>query len=133
MTAALERRRLPSLAPAVGVTRTKEEIIMKTVPKPTNPAPLFPLGKVVATPGALEQTNPWQLEIYLGRHVRGDWGCVCPEDAATNAEAVRHGDRILSAYPIDPAKPCKGYGGNTLWVITEADRSVTTFLLPDEY
>ena len=106
---------------------------MKTATKPANPAPLFPLGKVVATPGALEQTNPWQLEVYLGRHVRGDWGCVCPEDAATNAEAVRHGDRILSAYPIDPAKPCKGYGDNTLWVITESDRSVTTFLLPDEY
>jgi hypothetical protein len=106
---------------------------MKTATKPANPAPLFPLGKVVATPGALEHTNPWQLEVYLGRHVRGDWGCVCPEDAATNAEAVRHGSRILSAYPIDPAKPCKGYGDNTLWLITEGDRSVTTFLLPSEY
>ena len=106
---------------------------MKTATKPTNLAPLFPLGKVVATPGALARTNPWQLEIYLGRHVRGDWGCVCAEDAATNAEAVRHGNRILSAYPLDPAKPCKGYGDNTLWIITEADRSVTTFLLPDEY
>ncbi|MBK7930074.1 MAG: type I restriction endonuclease subunit M [Bryobacterales bacterium] len=99
----------------------------------SHPGPLFPLGKVVATPGALEQTNPWQLEVYLGRHVRGDWGCVCAEDAATNAEAVRHGNRILSAYPIDPAKPCKGYGDNTLWLITEGDRSVTTFLLPSEY
>jgi hypothetical protein len=113
----------------VGVT-SKEEIIMKSVTKPT---PLFSLGSVVATPGALEHTNPWQRQIYLGRHVRGDWGCVCPEDAASNLDAVRYGSRILSAYPIDPAKPCKGYGSNTLWLITEGDRSVTTFLLPEEY
>jgi hypothetical protein len=46
---------------------------------------------------------------------------------------VKDGDRILSAYPIDPAKPCEGFGDNTLWIITESDRSVTTFLLPDEY
>jgi hypothetical protein len=46
---------------------------------------------------------------------------------------LKGGSRILSAYPIDPAKPCKGFGDNTLWIITEADRSATTFLLPDEY
>jgi hypothetical protein len=50
-----------------------------------------------------------------------------------NDEAVRAGLRIIPAYPIDLATPCKGYGENCLWIITEADRSVTTFLLPDEY
>ncbi|MHB0696625.1 hypothetical protein, partial [Roseomonas mucosa] len=67
------------------------------------------------------------------RHAQGDWGCVCNEDREMNDEALELGNRILSAYPIDPAKPSKGWGENTLWIITEADRSVTTFLLPDEY
>ncbi|MBN8927619.1 MAG: hypothetical protein J0H19_13455, partial [Rhodospirillales bacterium] len=67
------------------------------------------------------------------RHVSGDWGCVCDEDKALNDEAVELGNRILSAYPIDPAKPCEGFGDNCLWIITERDRSVTTFLLPSEY
>ena len=44
------------------------------------------------------------------------WGCICEEDAKTNNEAVRAGFRILSAYPIDESKPCKGYGDNTLWI-----------------
>jgi hypothetical protein len=97
-------------------------------------APLFPLGQVVATPGALDAARyPGQFLELLARHVRGDWGCVDPEDAATNDEAVQTGLRILSAYPIDPGRPCAGYGENCLWVITEADRSVTTILLPDDY
>lgn len=97
-------------------------------------APLFPLGQVVATPGALDAARyPAQLLELLARHVRGDWGCVDSEDTATNAEAVQAGLRILSAYPIDSDKPCAGYGENCLWVITEADRAVTTILLPEEY
>jgi hypothetical protein len=93
----------------------------------------FPLGQVVATPGALEACASWHLDRCLYRHSRGDWGCVDKEDARTNDEAVKVGLRILSAYPIDDSKPCKGFGANTLWIITEADRSVTTFLLPSEY
>jgi hypothetical protein len=93
----------------------------------------FPLGQIVATPGALEATTDAQRIDYLNRHANGDWGVVCREDAATNAAAVKDGNRIISAYPIDPAKPCKGFGDNCLWIITESDRSVTTFLLPDEY
>ena len=95
--------------------------------------PLFHLGQIVATRGALAATTPESLLECLARHIRGDWGCVCDEDKATNDEAVKEGLRILSAYPLDPAKPCKGFGDNTLWIITEADRSVTTFLLPGEY
>lgn len=69
----------------------------------------------------------------LTRHVIGDWGHVCVEDKAANDEAIRIGNRILSAYPLDPGKPGKGWGENTLWIITEADRSLTTLLLPSEY
>jgi hypothetical protein len=93
----------------------------------------FPLGQIVATPGALAAC-PHDLRMRsLLRHSQGDWGCVDKEDAATNDEAVTDGFRILSAYPIDPSKPSKGFGGTTLWIITEADRSVTTLLLPSEY
>lgn len=93
----------------------------------------FPLGQVVATPGALDAVPPALMMEGLARHARGDWGTVCPEDAASNDLAVTEGGRILSAYPIDPGKPAKGYGANVFWIITEGDRSVTTFLLPEEY
>lgn len=96
-------------------------------------APLFLLGQIVATPGVLDVAPQVELLQLLVRHARGDWGCVDPEDAETNRLAVTEGDRILSAYPIDHMKPCKGWGENCLWIITEADRSVTTILLPDEY
>jgi hypothetical protein len=95
--------------------------------------PRFQLGQIVATPGALDATTDAQRLLYLARHSIGDWGSVCTEDRESNNGAVQNGGRILSAYPIDPAKPCKGFGDNTLWIITEGDRSVTTFLLPDEY
>ena len=94
---------------------------------------LFEFGQIVSTPGALAAVTPEYLIQCLRRHITGDWGCCCDEDKATNDEAVTAGLRILSAYPLDPAKPCKGWGDNTLWIITEADRSVTTFLLPSEY
>ena len=96
--------------------------------------PLFPLGQIVMTPGAAAAVpyHPHLLEC-LTRHAQGDWGAVCEEDAETNADALAHGGRILSAYPLDDTKPCKGFGSNTLCIITEADRSVTTLLLPSEY
>lgn len=87
----------------------------------------FPFGQVVATRGAiaaLEAAGQSPLE-FLVRHLRGDWGEVCGDDWALNDEAVENGDRLLSAYRT--AK------GERLWIITERDRSVTTFLLPDEY
>ena len=87
---------------------------------------LFKLGMIVATPGAAELmekagASPARL---LQRHVTGDWGDVCKEDCEENELSVREGFRILSSYRV---------GGEKLWIITEADRSVTTFLLPDEY
>ncbi|SHM13606.1 hypothetical protein SAMN05216428_1152 [Nitrosospira sp. Nsp11] len=94
---------------------------------------LFPFGRVVATPGALAAVGISRLMLCLGRHTRGDWGVVCEEDAETNNAGVRTGGRLMSAYPIDETKPCEGFGDNTFWIITEWDRNVTTFLLPNEY
>lgn len=96
-------------------------------------APLFPLGQIVATPGVLEAVSYMRIMTALARHACGNWGCVDPEDAETNQLALIEGSRILSAYSIDPEKPCAGFGENCLWIITEADRSVTTILLPEEY
>ena len=87
---------------------------------------LFALGRVVATPGALallDRARSSGLE-YLLRHVTGDFGVVNDEEAAANRHAIRTGLRILSAYDV---------AGGRLRIITEADRSATTFLLPDEY
>jgi hypothetical protein len=95
--------------------------------------PRFDLGQTVTTPGALDACSLEYMHQCLVRHMRGDWGCVCAEDGETNDQALVCGNRVLSSYPLDPAKPCAGWGNNTLWIITEADRSVTTFLLPEEY
>lgn len=88
---------------------------------------LFPLGRTVATRGALaalERADQGFGE-FLARHARGDWGDVPPEDAAENRRALQHGLRLLSSY--------RTRRGERIWIITEADRSVTTILLPDEY
>lgn len=103
----------------------------KTIRIPRRPS--LHLGQIVATPGVLAATTDQRRFECLKRHLIGDWGCVSGDDWMANDEAVKDGDRILSAYPIDPAKPSEGFGDNTLWIITEGDRSVTTFLPPDEY
>jgi len=89
--------------------------------------PLFPLGRLVATPGALallRSAGEDLLPTLLERHRSGDWGDVPAEDARENEVSVRYGFRVLSSYRV---------AGGRLWVITEADRSATTFLLPEEY
>ena len=89
--------------------------------------PLFPAGTIVATPGALallEEAKRSPSE-FLSRHLRGDWGDLCPEDKAENELSLKHDFRLLSSYPVTET--------DTLWIITEADRSVTTLLLPSEY
>ena len=86
-----------------------------------------------AHPALFEACAPEYLAQCLTRHAGGDWGLVCKEDAASNDRALKEGGRILSSYALDPAKPSKGFGDNTLWIITESDRSATTFLLPSEY
>jgi hypothetical protein len=96
-------------------------------PSDNEPEPLFQLGRLVATPGALEsiqeaEQNPLEL---VARHVTGDWGELGEEDKRENELSVEAGYRILSAYILR--------SGVKVWVITEADRSVTTILLPSEY
>lgn len=88
--------------------------------------PMFSLGRIVATPGALAVFNEHALNPYdyLGRHQCGDWGTVPPEDWKSNDEALVHGGRVLSAYMVN---------GTKVWAITEWDRSSTTLLLPSEY
>jgi len=88
---------------------------------------LFPLGSLVATPGALaalERARQTPM-TFLSRHVTGDWGTVCDDDKKLNDQSVKDGTRILSAYQTS--------AGEKIWVITEADRASTTVLLPDEY
>ncbi len=89
--------------------------------------PKFSPGQIVATPGALAamEEHQCQLLTLLARHLAGDWGVLPAEDAQLNDEALKSDGRLLSSYPL---------GGDTrIWVITEWDRSVTTFLLPNEY
>jgi hypothetical protein len=92
----------------------------------------FGLGRLVATPGALEAlTRAGQDPLFfLERHARGDWGEVDAEDAQANEQSIQDGSRILSAY--------RTLKGEKLWIITEAEgdngfRASTCILLPEEY
>lgn len=93
----------------------------------TKKQPLFPLGQIVATPGALAALEKagQQPHEFLARHVYGEWGNVPDEDRRENQFSLERGFRLLSSYRTD--------ANETVWVITEADRSVTTLLLPEEY
>jgi hypothetical protein len=89
--------------------------------------PLFNVGQLVATPGALaalEKTGQTPVE-FLALHIAGDWGELPVEDRTENYLSLQHGFRLLSSY--------RTLAGDRVWVITEADRSLTIFLLPDEY
>ena len=99
--------------------------------------PKFTPGQVVATPAALHlmtQTHTSALSL-LKRHLHGDWGDVCAEDAKANELALTQQTRIISSYalPLTPSKGSNQAMIGKIWIITEADRSVTTFLLPMEY
>lgn len=91
---------------------------------------LFPLGQLCMTPGIerlIQMHNPpayREIGKLLSLHESGDWGTVCAENKEANDYAVQNGERILSAYE---------FCGEEIWIITEADRSVTTLLLPEEY
>lgn len=89
--------------------------------------PKFPLGQIVATPGALDalEDSDELPEVLLERHARGDWGDVCAEDQDANDMSLKQGLRLISSYTLST--------GEKLWIITEADRSVTTLLRPEDY
>lgn len=85
----------------------------------------FPSGQILITASAKEQLGESDVQQALRRHLNGDLGDCEPEDAAANEEALRHGERLLSVYYTAT--------GVKFWIITEADRSATTVLLPDDY
>lgn len=85
----------------------------------------FSMGRLRATQGALDAVGVKDIAIALDRHLKGDWGDVCEEDKHYNNEALKDGTRLFSAYHTSE--------GLRFWIITEADRSATTVLLPDEY
>jgi hypothetical protein len=89
-------------------------------------APFFPLGRIVATPGALKLLKEAGEDPlrYPARHALEDWGEIDKQDQRENELSLMYGWRVLSSYNI---------GEEIVWVITEADRSVTTILLPEEY
>lgn len=93
----------------------------------------FPLGRVVITATAQRVLSAESAKQMLQRHASGDWGVMCDEDKAQNDEGLKLKNRLHSAYPIDESKPSAGHGDNTIWIITEWDRSVTTILLPEDY
>lgn len=90
--------------------------------------PRFRMGKPVITPGAQAMLDAAGIEgvLLLARHIQGDWGDLGVEDLAANELALLTGKRLLSSYDLPDGK-------GKVWIITEADRSVTTILLPEEY
>lgn len=86
--------------------------------------PRFSLGRLLITPGAQAAFSREEVFLAVARHRQGDWGTLCKEDCRRNNSALRNGGRLLSTYQ---------YHEETLWIITEADRSATTILLPHEY
>ncbi len=90
--------------------------------------PRFPIGRPVITPAAQGVLDAAGIEgvLLLARHIHGDWGELGAEDLAANELALLTGKRLLSSYSLPD-------GGGKVWIITEADRAVTTILLPEEY
>lgn len=98
------------------------------MPRTVNRLPFrFDLGNVYVTPGAMKVLDRYRRHALtvLARHRRGDWGDLGADDWEANEQALEHGSRILSVYKLSEQ--------DRVWVITEADRSATTILLPVEY
>ena len=86
--------------------------------------PKFPLGQIVITANAQARLDPADVQQGLSRHARGDWGEVCPDDARSNTDALKHDHRLMSVY---------GQGDQRFWIITDAGHGVTTVLMPEDY
>lgn len=87
--------------------------------------PKFNLGRLLATPNANSRISMAEIMIALRRHATGDWGEICPGDRRANDDALREGTRLFSVY--------RNHAGEKFWIITEADRSATTVLMPEDY
>jgi len=106
--------------PFVREAGRKERVMLKSTTR-------FPLGQIVATPAALEALKKagQSASEFISMHASGDCGIVCEEDKEANEQSLKDGSRILSAYRLTD--------GTKIWIITEADRSSTCILLPEEY
>lgn len=93
--------------------------------RPSATRPRFQLGELVVTKNALRNISVVDMLAAINRHRTGDWGDVCAVDKESNDESLREGGRLFSSYQAGD--------GTRFWVITEADRSVTTILLPEDY
>ena len=95
--------------------------------RPAYAGPVFTLGQVVITPGAVELGYKTETDILLllARHSMGDWGTIDVLDRQVNESALKSGSRLMSEYIIG--------NDQRIWIITDADRSVTTILIPSEY
>jgi hypothetical protein len=100
------------------------EMVPITPNAPPAASAAFPLGQVVMTANAARRLAWHAMKDGLRRHSAGDWGNLDPEDIRSNEDALKHGGRLLSAY---------GQGDRRFWIITEADRSLTTVMLPEDY
>jgi hypothetical protein len=108
---------------------------------PCNSEPRFPLGRTVATPAALTLLDRHGVSpsTLLARHQTGDWGDVGADDARSNDEALKLGNRLLSVYRLldaavlDTMTSDERRRSPRVWIITERDFSVTTILTPDDY
>ena len=87
----------------------------------------FEMGQLVATPSALKAIEEAGTSFfeYIRRHLNGDWGDICKEDAKENEFSLKNDLRLMSIYTLS--------NGVKIWIITEADRSTTTILLPEDY
>ena len=126
LQATLSINRLSSARDAAGSTTHRKKTNMQdfeTIPA----AGRFPLGRVVATPGAIETLEAANINSFdlLSRHHQGDWGDLSEDDKKENEFSVNKPLRIFSSYKVGDDEK--------VWIITEADRSATTLLLPSEY
>ncbi len=85
----------------------------------------FSSGQIVITPNALSQLPPSEVLVALKRHLNGDWGDCCSEDRLANDQALESGGRLFSVYHTEDQQK--------FWIITEADYTLTTVLMPDDY
>jgi hypothetical protein len=110
--------------PQARLAMTTETIHPRRIAMTSTTKPKFPLGQVVITANAAQHLDRIAVLEALRRHAAGDWGELPPEDACENELSLKEGFRLLSAY---------GTGEKRFWIITEADSSVTTVLMPDDY